>query len=183
MGSLVFKKGVDKFKDLSTKQLKDIEVTDINGASKKIEEFIANKKAIIFVNVASKCGYTDASYKQLVDLYAQYKDEGLEVLAFPCNQFMKQESKSESEIACFVQNYKVKFPMFSKISVNGPDTHELYLYLKQHSDQFNLGDGKLKEIPWNFTKFMVDSEGKVVGFYDQDYEPKKMEPDILKLLH
>ena len=187
MGSMFFKKGSDKFNNLNQiagKSLKEIQVKDIDGNDKTIGDYMTDKKAVIFVNTASSCGLTNKNFRELVEIYDKYQKEGLEVLGFPCNQFMGQESKCEFDIKNFAKNkFKVTFPLFSKIDVNGPSTHELYLYLKYHTPEMRLCDGKLKNIPWNFAKFLVDSEGKVVKFYPSDVDPNKMMTDIEKILH
>jgi glutathione peroxidase len=186
MGSIVFKRGADKFagSTLADMKFKDIKVKDIEGIDKTIGDFVKNKKAVIVVNTASSCGYTDKNYRELVDLYEKYNTKGLEILGFPCNQFMGQESACELDIKNFASNkFKVTFPLFSKIEVNGPNTHPLYLYLKFKSADFNKGETELKNIPWNFGKFLTDSEGKVIRFYKPDEDPTKMIPEIEKLLH
>lgn len=125
---------------------------------------------------------TSDHYTQLVDIYNEKKDKGLEVLAFPCGQFMNQELASNEEIEEFVEEkFKVTFPMFEKIEVNGPNTHPIYKYLKFHSKTMNTEKG-LKNIPWNFGKFLVDREGKVVAFYTPKEKPNDIIHAIDKLL-
>jgi glutathione peroxidase len=132
MGCISFKTGSDTFQSLETKHFEQIVVIDIDGNVKKIGDYLNNKKLLIIVNTASYCGYTKPNYTQLVDLYTKYKDKGLEILGFPCNQFYAQEYKSEDDIKTFVKtNYNVDFPMFTKIDVNGEYTHELFIYLKK----------------------------------------------------
>src|SRR5688572_6322853 len=104
MGCLFFKKGRDRFTEEKEQKLEDINVTDIDGTEKKLGEYIDNKKAIVFVNTASSCGYTTSNYRELVELFEKYKDNGLQVLGFPCNQFMGQESKCEVDIKSYVKN-------------------------------------------------------------------------------
>jgi len=119
-----------------------------------------------------------------VILYKKYANEGLEILAFPCNQFMSQEPKSEAEIKKgVVAEYGVKFPMFAKIEVNGTNTHPVYQYLKSNSKDLNAGGNTLKNIPWNFAKFLVDSNGNVLNFYGPKVEPLSMESDIKNVLN
>jgi glutathione peroxidase len=121
---------------------------------------------------------TSDNYTQLVDLYKQYKDQGLQILGFPCGQFMNQELSTDGEVKDFVQKkFEVEFPMFSKIEVNGPHTHEIFKYLKYNSVQMNSEKG-LKNIPWNFAKFLVDIKGNVQGFY----EPKVKPADMVKYI-
>ena len=115
----------------------------------------------------------------LVIFKKKYHDQGLEILGFPCNQFMNQEPGSNEDIQNFCQvNYGVTFPMFAKIDVNGADTHPLYTYLKQAAPGM-LG---MKAIKWNFTKFLVDAEGKVVKRFAPNVEPADIGPEIEALL-
>lgn len=175
----------DKYeKDSNLTPIKDIIVKDIDGKERKFSEFLESKKAILVVNTASACGFTDSNYKGLVDLYEAFKDKGLTVLGFPCNQFRNQEDKCEIDIKNFTKNnYKVDFPMFSKVDVNGPNTHPLYINLKAGSSDLNLNDESLKNIPWNFSKFLLDNEGKVIKFYGPRVTPKDIESDVEKLLN
>src|SRR5690606_6789101 len=116
---------------------------------------------LLIVNTASKCGFTP-QYQGLETLYRQYKNRGLVVLAFPCNQFGHQEPGDEQEIQKFCSsNYDISFPLFAKIDVNGKDAHPLYQYLKNEQPGL-LGS---KRIKWNFTKFIVDRTGKIVKRY------------------
>ncbi|KZY38502.1 MULTISPECIES: glutathione peroxidase [unclassified Oleiphilus] len=131
-------------------------------------------KLLIIVNTASKCGFTP-QLKGLEELYLEYSEKGLEILGFPCNQFLKQDPGTDSEISEFCSlNYGVTFPMFSKIEVNGDNTHPLYKYLKSEAKGL-MGSEKIK---WNFTKFLVDQQGKVVKRYAPNTEPKDMVKDI-----
>jgi len=120
---------------------------------------------------------TDQNYKELVTLYNKYSSQGFEVLAFPCNQFGAQEPGSDAEIKKFAAGYGVKFPMFSKIDVNGPNTHPLYEYLKTAQGGF-LGS----DIKWNFSKFLVDKNGKAVKRYAPTDSPASLEGDVANLL-
>ncbi len=157
-------------------ELYDIEVTTLDGQKKDLHDL--EGKVALFVNVASKCGFTP-QYAGLEKLYEKYKDQGLVVLGFPCNQFGAQEPGSEEEIAGFCEkNYGVSFPMHSKIDVNGPDTHPVYKYLKGEKKGL-LGTEKIK---WNFTKFLVDSSGKVVKRYAPTTKPEAIAGDVAKLL-
>ncbi|KZY58986.1 glutathione peroxidase [Oleiphilus sp. HI0061] len=131
-------------------------------------------KLLIIVNTASKCGFTP-QFKGLEELYLEYSEKGLEILGFPCNQFLKQDPGTDSEISEFCSlNYGVTFPMFSKIEVNGDNTHPLYKYLKSEAKGL-MGSEKIK---WNFTKFLVDQQGKVVKRYAPNTEPKDLVKDI-----
>ena len=133
---------------------------------------------MLIVNVASKCGYT-YQYEGLEKLHDDYNTKGLAVLGFPSNQFLSQEPGTEEQIKEFCSlTYGVEFDMFSKIDVNGNDTHPLYKFLKSHQSGF-LGSELIK---WNFTKFLVDKSGNVVKRYSPSTEPKEIEQDIKDLL-
>jgi glutathione peroxidase len=154
----------------------DFTVDDIEGKPVKLDRF--KGKVLLVVNTASKCGFTP-QYKGLEALYRKYHDRGLEVLGFPCNQFGAQEPGSEQEIATFCQaNYDVTFPMFAKIDVNGDATAPLYRYLK-HEKPGLLGTEAIK---WNFTKFLVDRDGRVVARFAPNDPPVALEDDVAKAL-
>jgi glutathione peroxidase len=153
--------------DFTAKSLsgKDVSLGDYRG------------QVLLIVNTASKCGFTP-QYEGLEKLYEELHPKGLTVLGFPCNQFGKQEPGSESEIGEFCQvNYGVSFQMFAKIGVNGPDEHPLYTYLKH--ERSGLFGNRIK---WNFTKFLVGRDGKVVARYAPTTKPKDLEKPIAKLL-
>jgi len=150
-------------------------VNDINSKEVAFSSF--KGKTLIIVNTASKCGFTP-QFKELEELYQQYKDKGLVVLGFPCNQFMNQDPGTNEEILSFCElNYGVTFPMFSKIDVNGDNAHPLYKYLTSETKTL-LSEA----IKWNFTKFLVDKNGNVVERYAPQVSPLKMKKDIEKLL-
>ena len=131
-------------------------------------------KVLLMVNVASRCGFTP-QYKGLEALYRKYKDRGLVVMGFPANNFGGQEPGTNNEIKAFCsRNFDVSFPMFSKISVKGADTHPLYQFLTDKSAHPETGG----EVPWNFTKFLADGDGKVIGRFAPDVEPAKISPAI-----
>ena len=154
----------------------DFTVSTIAGKEKSMSDY--KGKVLLIVNVASKCGFTP-QYEGLEKLYEDYHDRGFEVLGFPCNQFREQEPKSEKEILNFCTvNFAVKFDMFSKIKVNGDDAHPLYKYLKNEQTGF-LGTESIK---WNFTKFLVDREGKVVARFGSMTKPKAIREEIEKLV-
>jgi glutathione peroxidase len=135
-------------------------------------------QVILIVNTASKCGYT-GQYAGLEALYRKYRDRGLVVLGFPCNQFGAQEPGDAMEIASFCAlTYDVDFPMMRKIDVNGPQTHPLYAHLKK-AKRGLLGTQSIK---WNFTKFLVDRKGQVTRRYAPNVEPKALEGAIEALL-
>ena len=134
-------------------------------------------KVLLIVNTATGCGFTP-QYEGLQKLYDKYKDKGLEILDFPCNQFGHQAPGTEEEIQEFCTlKYKTTFPLFAKIDVNGKNAAPLFTYLKNQKGGF-LGD----DIKWNFTKFLVSRDGKVVERYAPVTKPEKIENDILKLL-
>lgn len=156
--------------------LYELQATTIDGESKSLIDFAG--KALLIVNVASKCGFTP-QYAGLEALYRKYADKGFVVLGFPCNQFAAQEPGSESEIASFCQTrYDVSFPMFAKIDVNGDHAHPLYRLLKQEAPGL-LGSEAIK---WNFTKFLVDRHGRVVRRYAPTDTPQSLEKDVEELL-
>jgi glutathione peroxidase len=135
-------------------------------------------KVLLIVNTASKCGFTP-QYEGLEQVYEQFKDRGVEVLGFPCNQFGSQEPGSADEIGAFCQkNYGVNFPMFEKIDVNGDNAHPLYKFLKSEGKGILGTEG----IKWNFTKFLVKKDGSVFKRYASTTAPKELMPDIEKLL-
>jgi glutathione peroxidase len=154
----------------------DIPVTAIDGTAAALAAY--RGRVLLVVNVASKCGFTP-QYAGLEELYRKYKDRGLVVLGFPCNQFMWQEPGEGDAIKSFCTlKYNVTFPMFAKVDVNGPNAHPLYQHLKGAARGF-LGT---KSVKWNFTKFLVDREGKVVRRYATATRPEKLAADIEKLL-
>lgn len=132
---------------------------------------------MIIVNTASKCGFTP-QFKELQELFEEYKDQGLVILGFPCGQFNEQEFNDVNETMEFCQvNYGVTFPMFQKIDVKGPDAHPLFQFLVAEKKGFLFED-----IKWNFTKFLVDPDGQVVKRYSPQTSPKKIEDDLLQYI-
>lgn len=142
-------------------------------------DFSAYKgKVVLVVNTASKCGFT-YQYEGLQALHNKYKDQGLVILGFPCNQFGQQEKGNSDEISEFCQiNYGVDFQMFEKIDVNGDNEHPIYTYLKQQKPGV-LGSKKIK---WNFTKFLINQEGQVIKRFGSTTKPEKIEASIKQLL-
>jgi glutathione peroxidase len=135
-------------------------------------------KVLLIVNTASKCGFTP-QYEGLQELYSELKDEGLEILGFPCNQFGAQEPGSESDIQEFCQlNYGVSFPMFAKVDVKGDDADPLFKYLSKEAPGI-LGS---KSIKWNFTKFLVDRNGNVVSRFAPTDKPESIKIAIQEQL-
>ena len=154
----------------------DYKVKDIDGNEVAISGY--KGKVLLIVNVASKCGFTP-QYDGLQKLYDAYKDQGLVVLGFPCNQFGAQEQGGEAEIKDFCEtNFSISFPMFAKIDVNGDNADPLFLFLQNAKKGF-MDTGPIK---WNFSKFVVDKEGNVVGRYGSLDDPAALEDDIKKLL-
>lgn len=134
-------------------------------------------KVCLVVNVSSKCGLTPRDYPQLVDLHKKYGNQGLEILAFPCNQFAGQEPGTPEEIRKFIDGYGVEFPVFSKIDVNGSNAHPVFKYLKQ-----NLGGVLGSSVKWNFTKFLCDKDGQPFRRYAPITTPSSFTDDIEFLL-
>ncbi|KMZ62745.1 Glutathione Peroxidase [Zostera marina] len=146
--------------------------------NKDVDLGIYKGKVLLIVNVASKCGFTDSNYTQLTELYSKYKDNDFYVLAFPCNQFLNQEpltSDEASQFAC--TRYQAEYPIFSKVRVNGSNAAPIYKFLKKSKPGF-LG-GRIK---WNFTKFLVNKNGKVINRYGTTRSPLSIEKDIRKAL-
>jgi len=154
----------------------DYKVKDIDGNEVAMSGY--KGKVLLIVNVASKCGFTP-QYEGLQKIYDAYKDQGLVVLGFPCNQFGAQEQGGEAEIKDFCEtNFSISFPMFAKIDVNGDNADPLFLFLQNAKKGF-MDTGPIK---WNFSKFVVDKEGNVVGRYGSLDDPAALEDDIKKLL-
>jgi len=148
----------------------------INGAEVSLKEY--QNHVLLIVNVASRCGFT-SQYAGLEALYQKYKNRKFSVLGFPCNQFGSQEPDTESEIKAFCHlNYRVTFPMFSKILVNGTKAHPLYRFLKSEEK----GLFGTEAIKWNFTKFLVDRSGKVIKRYAPQTDPIDFSLEIEELL-
>ncbi|XP_071917778.1 probable phospholipid hydroperoxide glutathione peroxidase [Coffea arabica] len=158
------------------KSIYDFTVKDIDRNDVSLSKF--KGKILLIVNVASKCGLTTSNYKELSHIYEKYKTQGFEILAFPCNQFGGQEPGSNPEIKQFAcTRFKAEFPIFDKVDVNGPTTAPVYQFLKSNAGGL-LGD----LIKWNFEKFLVDKNGKVVQRYPPTTSPFQIEKDIQKLL-
>ena len=153
----------------------DLKVKDIKNEDVSLADY--KGKVLLIVNTATGCGFTP-QYEGLEELYKKYSDKGLEILDFPCNQFGHQAPGSNGEIQEFCQlKYDTSFKTFAKIDVNGENEDPLYEYLKNEK-----GGLAGKKIKWNFTKFLVDSEGNVVKRYAPTTEPKDIEKDIVKVL-
>lgn len=158
------------------KTVYDFSVNTIMGLPKSMADY--KGKVLLIVNTASKCGFTP-QFAGLEELHKTYKERGLVVLGFPCNQFAEQDPGTNEEILNFCQvNYGVTFPMFDKIEVNGKDAHPLFEHLKKEAP----GALGLTVVKWNFTKFLVDREGKVVKRFEPTVDPASIAPQIEALL-
>ncbi|XP_023642995.1 probable glutathione peroxidase 8 [Capsella rubella] len=155
----------------------EISIEDAKGNSLELSQY--KGKVLLIVNVASKCGMTNSNYTELNELYSKYKDKGLEILAFPCNQFGDEEPGTNDQITDFVcTRFKSEFPLFNKIEVNGENASPLYNFLKKGKWGI-FGD----DIQWNFAKFLVDNKGQAVERYYPTTSPLTLEHDIKKLLN
>lgn len=154
----------------------DYQATRITGEVGSIADY--KGQVLLIVNTASKCGFTP-QFTGLEAIYEKYKERGFSVLGFPCNQFLNQDPGNESEIASFCSlNYGVSFPMFAKIDVNGPGAHPLFQHLATEAPGL-LGSQKIK---WNFTKFLVSRDGRVLDRYAPTTKPEDLVKDIEKAL-
>lgn len=163
-------------RDAVSQEIYDIEVTAQDGSSATLDEY--RGRVMLIVNTASECGFTP-QYEGLEELHRRYASRGLSVLAFPCNQFGEQEPGSDADIGAFCQkNYGVTFPVHTKIDVNGANAHPLF----QHLTKERPGALGTKRIKWNFTKFLVDAEGKVTQRFAPQTKPADMVEAIEQLL-
>jgi len=154
----------------------DFSAANIRGEEKPLSAY--RGKVMLIVNTASKCGFTP-QFAGLEEIYQKHSKRGLVILGFPCNQFLYQDAGTNNDIATFCQrNYGVSFPMYAKIDVNGRGTHPLYKFLKAQA----RGMWGTKRIKWNFTKFLIDKNGKVIRRYASKTPPADIEKDILALL-
>jgi len=156
--------------------LYDFTANAANGTEVNLEDY--RGRVLLIVNTASKCGFTP-QYDGLESLQDTYRDQGFDVLAFPCNQFGHQEPGSEEEIVEFcTMNFNTSFPIFAKIDVNGQEAHPLYAWLKKQAPGV-LGTSAIK---WNFTKFLINRDGEVVKRYGSQTKPEAIASDIEALL-
>ena len=156
--------------------LYDLEAKSISGDDISLSEY--RGQVMLIVNTASKCGFTP-QYKELEGFYQKYKDRGLVVLGFPCNQFMAQEPGDDMDIQAFCKtNYGVSFPMFSKIDVRGQHAHPIYNYLTEKAP----GVMGSKAVKWNFTKFLIDRNGDVIKRFAPSTKMSEVEQSIIELL-
>ncbi len=152
--------------------LYDIDVETLSGKTHSMDQY--RDQVLLIVNTASKCGFTP-QYAGLEELYKKFKDRGLVILGFPCNQFGQQEPGAADEIESFCQaNYGVSFPMHAKIDVNGAGAHPLYQHLKKEKKGMLATEG----IKWNFTKFLIGRNGEVIKRFAPNAAPASMEKDI-----
>lgn len=153
----------------------DFKALTSNGKELDFNQF--RGKVLLIVNTASKCGFTP-QFAGLEELNQKYKDKGLVILGFPCNQFAHQDPGNDEEIANFCQvNYGVTFQMMKKIDVNGPNEHPIYKFLKEKTKNI-LGE----DIKWNFTKFLISPDGNTIKRYTPTVKPSRMEKDIEEML-
>jgi glutathione peroxidase len=156
---------------MSEQTISDFTAVRLGGGEESLSEYAG--KVVLVVNTASKCGFTP-QYEGLEKLYEKYADQGLVVLGFPCNQFGSQEPGGAEEIGAFCEkNYGVSFPMFDKVDVNGDDAHPLYTWLR--SEKSGVLGSKIK---WNFTKFLIGRDGKVIRRFGSTTTPDKLSGDI-----
>ena len=154
----------------------DFKANDINGKEVSMSSY--EGKVVLIVNVASGCGFTP-QYEGLQKLYDEHKEEGLEILAFPCNQFGEQEKGDGEEIKNFCEkNYSITFPIFEKVEVNGNDAHPIFKFIKEQKKGF-MGTESIK---WNFSKFLLNRNGEVIKRYGSLDVPENLEGDIKQLL-
>ena len=161
---------------MSDATIYDLSFTDNHGQQVDLAQFAG--RPVLIVNTASKCGFTP-QYEGLQKMYEEFKDQGLVIIGFPCDQFAHQEPGDDAQIEEFCQiNYGVDFPLSSKVDVNGTDEHPDFRFLKKQSKS-PLGS----RIKWNFTKFLVSPDGKTVKRYAPTTTPKAIAPDVEKLLN
>lgn len=162
-------------KDFPSLYDQNFEMKDIHGNTVKLSDF--KGKTVMIVNTASHCGFTP-QYAQLESMYQKFKDRGFVVLAFPAGNFMNQEFETDPEILKFVnEKYGVTFPLFSKISVKGSDIHPLFDFLTTAAR-----GGTKKAVKWNFTKFLMDKDGKLIKRWEPRNEPDSFIDEVEKVL-
>ena len=160
---------------MAVKTLFDFTVKDAAGNPFPLSAYKGKKHAFLIVNVASACGYTDGDYNQLREVYEELHDKGLEILAFPCNQFGAQEPLCSLDVKKHVEaKYKVSFPILDKIEVNGPGADPVYEWLRTATNT--------PAIKWNFVKFIVDRNGNVLAHKDSNHTPLSLKAELEALL-
>lgn len=175
----------------------EIEARELNGKTFKFKE-LQNKKAILIVNVASGCQLTNRNYRELNELYKEFRSKGLEILCFPCNQFYNREPRCNADIEKYLkEQFMPEFKVFEKIDCNGTKAHEAYKYLRMNCSEFKSNKNKsikrsvfgndeeevYKPIPLTFSKFLLDKNGKVVHYYEPLIFPSSFRNDIVTLLN
>lgn len=179
--NLVKKTGKDQMTNIP-ETFWELEANDIQGNKVNFVD-LKGAKLFLIVNVASACGLTNKNYRQLKKFHDQYHEQGLHIIGFPCNQFKGQESQCDADIEETIKTkFKIKFQMMSKIEVNGQDCHPVYKFLRANSPLWDESTKKAQEIPWNFTKFLVDSEGKVVKYYPPEIPPNDFREEVEEYL-
>ncbi|WRT69421.1 uncharacterized protein IL334_006407 [Kwoniella shivajii] len=167
--------------DIAKKSFYDLKAI-LPGSKGELDFSTFKGKPVLIVNTASKCGFT-YQYTGLEELYKSYNDKGLQVLGFPSNEFGGQEPGSDDDISSFCTlNHGVTFPLMKKSEVNGKNMNEVFAWLKSQKGEGVGGIAGTTSIKWNFTKFLVDKEGKVVGRYGSSTKPEKLKEEIEKLL-
>ncbi|WWD04081.1 hypothetical protein V865_002146 [Kwoniella europaea PYCC6329] len=167
--------------EIAKKSFYELKAT-LPGSKGELDFATLKGKVVLIVNTASKCGFT-YQYTGLEELYKSYHDKGLEVLGFPSNEFGSQEPGTDDDISSFCTlNHGVTFPLMKKSEVNGKNMNEVFAWLKSQKGEGVGGIAGTTSIKWNFTKFLVDKEGKVVGRYGSSTKPEKLKEEIEKLL-
>ena len=153
----------------------DFKVLDQKGNEVSLEAY--KGKVLLIVNTATGCGFTP-QYKGLEEMYEEYREEGFEILDFPCNQFFRQAPGSDEEINAFCSlRYNTQFPRFKKLDVNGKNASPLFLWLCEQNEK-----NKYKKIKWNFTKFLIDREGNVIGRFEPTDKPENFKAAVKEAL-
>jgi len=177
---IAYETGRDKFERIDhIDNPKDIIIQDFEGNERTLKQYFNDSiKAILIVNIAFDCELTTNKMKDLKGLYEKYKVYGLEILGVYCNQFNNEKYSKEEVVKQISKKYKISFPIIPNVLVNGPKTHLLYIYLKNNCDKLNLGVNSLKNIPWNFSIFLLDSHLKVKGFFEPHIKVNEISAEI-----
>ena len=158
-----------------------LSAVDLHGNTIDFARYKGVVKGFLIINIACNCGYSSGQHDEMVKLYNKYKDRGFIILSFHCNQFnLKDPTDSKVILEIVGKKHGVTFPMFATVNVNLPNVHPVYRFLRINSELAK--DGITKVIPWNFTKFLVNRDGKVVGFYPPSVYPFELEGEIIKLI-
>ena len=185
MGALVFKaiaKNESQRVASTAQSLFEFNANKIDGVRVNLGDICSKAQCTLVVNVATNWGLTDVNYRELVELYNEYGAKGFQILAFPCNQFGGQEPGTNQQIAEWAKaTYGVTFPMFEKTEVNGDRACEVYQYLRMNSELYDPATKTAKTIPWNFAKFLIDSNGKVFKYHGPRDNPISFRDVILNM--